>query len=425
MLISAVLFTFFSCKKIDTPRPAQPGDLTPTIISVSPEKSITGSTITIGGTNFGTDLSQVTVTLNEKSIPASSVSPTNITAKIPYDLIIADSQVFTLQVKIGAAPTNTIQIKIIYVEPKGWFYAATIPRWFNGGNLKDVKFPSDSIGYLQHSKEVMYKTTDGGLTWKEDEKLFLQNLSLAVYDNNNAWVDYGDNILSTNDGQNWKGNRMDTITTIPDFMDGLINGLYMSSSIKGQMMKSNGRLYYINGSFARPDIITEYVSIYSTKNVYWWKMSNIDEFNLIISGHAILSFGESSKPVIAHKKSGIFNEYDFSNYSSATYIKAIQLVSPDTAFLIDGNNDLFKLNGGTNWIKLAQKAEAMFFINSKLGYIFYGNKIIKTTDGGLTWQDEFTLNTGEKIYSITAKNGKVWAVGNNAEGDGIVLKFNP
>ena len=50
---------------------------------------------------------------------------------------------------------------------------------------------------------------------------------------------------------------------------------------------------------------------------------------------------------------------------------------------------------------------------------------MKTINGGTSWQNEFTLNTGEKIHSIIAKNNKVWAVGNDTDGNGIVVKYNP
>ncbi len=56
--------------------------------------------------------------------------------------------------------------------------------------------------------------------------------------------------------------------------------------------------------------------------------------------------------------------------------------------------------------------------------LIYDGKILKTIDGGLSWQNEFNLEKGETICTITEKNGKLWALGSN-KGSGVILKYNP
>jgi hypothetical protein len=128
---------------------------------------------------------------------------------------------------------------------------------------------------------------------------------------------------------------------------------------------------------------------------------------------------------ISHRIDGHFNEYNIGYVTTATYAKFVQMVSKDAAYLIDANNDILKYTHNVNWIKLNQKATALCFIDGNTGYAAYDGKIIKTTDGGTTWKEDFILNPGERIFSLIAKNGKVWAAGIDATQQSIIIKFNP
>jgi len=130
----------------------------------------------------------------------------------------------------------------------------------------------------------------------------------------------------------------------------------------------------------------------------------------------------TSKNVVIEKAS-VFTEVDISSITTSSVINGVQMIDANTAFLVNGNDELIKYAGNT-WTKLTQKANAVFFINTTTGYISYNNKILKTTDGGASWKDEFSLNATEKVAAICARNGKVWALGNDDK-QGFVLKYNP
>lgn len=406
----------------------------PTITNFTPANPKPGETITISGENFSDDPEEISVSIittdqfgfNGKAYPAKVIntSLTFITCVIPDTLSIGNDYTIHITIK-NRRLSNSNSIPIPISEPtKGWFYNDLQEKYFDP---KDICFSSNDIGYILSKKQMIYTTKDGGKTWKPNAS-FGFNRALAAF-GNYAWLELSAMLYTTkNGGDTWENSKIDTIKTIPHWEDlPLITGLYMSSPTKGQLMKAGGWLYYINGSFAPEDIIAEYQSIYSTNAYtlcYWRKMSNIDEFNLIIYGFVEYKDGQH-KIIIAHKKDGIFNEYEANipiPYNEEP--KVLQLVTKDMAFLIDSNNNLFKLTGGTNWIKLNQKATALYFTDINTGYIGYNGKILKTTDGGNSWQDEFTLHTGDEVISITGKNGKLWAIGAGAKG-AFLVKYNP
>lgn len=428
-LIILIVGLSFSCKKTDPPY------LIPVITGLSSTNLIAGSTFIINGENLGTDVSQVVATLfdvsgrNSEKLVITSVSNTSITVTIPNKPFTFGTRVYTLQIEIGNSipqnGANRFQLTIAYPEPTSkWFYVSNFFEG-SGGVLKSINFATDSIGYVVLGASL-YRTKDGGRNWEA----YIQSGStsfpgynpLYIFDKNNFWFDDAVYMCVSKNGEtvNYYGKK------IPD-KDGSISlaGTFMSSVNKGQLAATDGRLYYVNGSFS-DTLIKEYESrYYSDENSYfatWRKMSNIDEFNLMIAG--VSRIGDKYKPIISHKKAGIFTEYDISNVTTSRSINALQLVTPTIAFLVDGNNDLFKLTSGTTWIKLNQKATTIYFKNVNIGYASYDGKILKTTDGGLSWKNECTLEKGETICSITEKNGKLWALGSNKE-SGVILKYNP
>jgi IPT/TIG domain len=83
LLITSCLI-LFSCGKDETPSPATPP---PTLTTVTTAAGVTGgpknTIITINGTNFTTDLSKITVTVNGKPCVVLTANATAITAQIP------------------------------------------------------------------------------------------------------------------------------------------------------------------------------------------------------------------------------------------------------------------------------------------------------------------------------------------------------
>jgi hypothetical protein len=416
---------FFSCKKTEN-HPSDPDKpLVMSISGVNPSNPAAGSLLTIQGRGFGTDTSRIKVTLNGQPVQMLAINDTSIKITIPANILTGGSQTFTLELEDGPLILAQTQITVHFAEPKGWFYASYIPISAGGSSpiFKQIIFPTDSIGYVVREK-YLYRTVDGAETWKGDNNNGGLGFGNAVSstDGNHVWNEVGVDIFSSTDGTTWSNSQLDTISTIPGIHTYVIEGLYMSSATNGQLMTPS-KLFYINGSFAPKDISPEYQSIYSSSDASYRRLSNVDELNLMIAGFATI--GGATQAIIVQEKAGTFTEYPVSVISTAGFsLPALQLVDANTAYLADGNNDIFKMTGPANWARLNQKATALYFKDANNGYAAYNGIIYQTSDGGSSWQTAFTLRTGETIHSMTGRNGKIWALGNDAT-QGIIVKFNP
>ncbi|WP_431216639.1 hypothetical protein ACQ86N_19865 [Puia sp. P3] len=49
-----------------------------------------------------------------------------------------------------------------------------------------------------------------------------------------------------------------------------------------------------------------------------------------------------------------------------------------------------------------------------------------TVDGGQNWTSVCSLRTGDEVINFATRNGRLWALGNNQNGNGwFVEKYNP
>lgn len=404
----------FSCSKSDSAAPeSDPPDPYVSFTSVSPEKVYTSTPVTVTGTNFGTDTSKVSLTLDDQKLVITAMTNTSITFTIPQTFLKAAQKDCLLKVNVegqdGLRRSALRQIIVYLLEPHGWFYAGTISnsRGANSQIFKNLIFPVDSMGYAQRESAI-YHTSDGGISWYADgfNGGFGFGNAIASSDGQNVWVEFGNQVYTATNGGTWSLEKAS--------FNPLICGLYTSAPGNGLIASFNGILYDINGSFAGATI--KYQSTFYTDGMYqlWQKMSAIDKNNLILAGY--------SQNVVL-EKAGVFSEVDISSVSTSKVVKSLQMVDANTAFLVNDNDELIKYVNGS-WTKLAQQANAVCFTNRTTGYIAYNNKVLKTTDGGVTWSEQITLNAGDKAAAIAANNGKVWVLG-NSDARGFVVKYNP
>jgi len=100
-------------------------------------------------------------------------------------------------------------------------------------------------------------------------------------------------------------------------------------------------------------------------------------------------------------------------------LRAISFISADTGWAVGELGTIMKsIDGGNTWAIQSQGAlnnnindfEALYFYNSQVGYAL-GSNILKTTDGGATW-DPINKPTRMGISSVSPdSNGDLWAVG--------------
>jgi photosystem II stability/assembly factor-like uncharacterized protein len=113
----------------------------------------------------------------------------------------------------------------------------------------------------------------------------------------------------------------------------------------------------------------------------------------------------------------------FGNSSFSTVFGA----SSTTVYMANFGKIYKSVNGGTDFLQVAQLPPGadgaipdLHFVNDNTGYVNAGNRIYKTTDGGLTWQVVVALGNDRiiEIHFTDANHG--WACGTR----GTILRFN-
>jgi photosystem II stability/assembly factor-like uncharacterized protein len=414
----------FSCKKDgnDGPPPEERKKIV--INSISPESAFCGDTVTVTGQNFATDTSKIKLYLGSDRMPLISASDVKLTFVIPRDYIKMGKRSVQVFINEEGKEPGFKSFLVSWLEPHGWYYASNIPA--NSGDTFPsagrIAFVNDTIGFIQREKYV-FRSEDGGLTWNNitPGNAKSNGVAFSSFDGTNIWINTLGYVNTTsNRGESW-------LMSKATFTWNII-GLHISSPANGLVVTEGGQVFKVNGSFETANVTLDYTSKYnSIPNIYghrWNQFSALDESNLMITGRTLMS-DNKYQLTISHKTGADFNEYNIGYATTATYAKFVQLIAKNSAYLIDGNNDILKFNGALNWVKLTQKATALCFIDANTGYAAYDGKIVKTTDGGTTWKDDLSLKAGERIFSLVAKNGKVWAAGIDATQQCIILRFNP
>jgi len=402
----------FSCSKSDSKPDSGPKQPESVIVTtISPDRLTNGIKVIVTGKHFGTDTAKTHLSLEDQKMVITALTDTSVTFTIPEKFVQTGQKDCFIKIEVEGLYSYSRSVSIYYVEPKGWFYAGIIPNGGGAGSqiFTNLIFPTDSLGIAQRENSI-YRTYDGGITWNASgfNSGYSYGNAISSSDGKNIWLEFGAQVAVSTDGSTW------TLGPEKSSFGWIICGLYTSAPANGLIASNLGRLYDVDGRFAGATV--KYQSThYDGSSAVWDRMSALDKNNLIITSN-------NSKYVVL-EKAGVFSEVDISSVSSATYIKALQMVDANTIFLVNFNNELIKYAGNT-WTKLTQQANAVYFADNTTGYIAYNNKILKTTDGGASWNEQFTLNANDKTAVLCARNGKVWALGNNNT-QGFVVKYNP
>ena len=145
------------------------------------------------------------------------------------------------------------------------------------------------------------------------------------------------------------------------------------------------------------------------------------------------------------------NTWSALNTGITDFFNLVSIVSRDTFFLANTSNYsgfIYKTNDrGKTFIKLSCNStiHCMNFIDSKVGFVGSSQSyILKTEDGGLTWQNQLSVNYGPsgiegiqflnkdtgwacREYNdliVTHDGGKTWATANTSEGTSTIAIVN-
>ena len=279
-------------------------------------------------------------------------------------------------------------------------------------------------GYDNPSGAVLYKTTNGGASWVQ-QNLGSESVGLAVQfvDANNGWAvtgsgtfESGSILHSTNGGTNWSS----------QYTSGA-NKLIVSISF----VDANNGWAVIDSLSSEPDFVSPATIIHTTNGGATW----ITQLNDTTAGTlGAVQFvdanngwvvGDSAK--ILHTTNGGTNWSAVTNagISSSSKNRSLFFLDTNIGWISSGNNVLHTTNGGATWTTQSPGTQysifSTYFVDVNNGWVAadYGG-IVHTTDGGATWSLQSSTVTNNGLYSVAAlpDGNNIWAVGGDVYGGG-------
>ena len=267
--------------------------------------------------------------------------------------------------------------------------------------LSSVFFINESTGYAGGNSGYLAKTTNGGLNWTVQTtgiSGFVREIEFIDYNTGYFCGDNGALRKTTNGGLNWTALSPGVSVTIYSISAPSQNILYACTN-QGIVIKSTDG----GNTFTNLNV--------STNSLLAMDFSSND------TGYV------SGQGGVAYKTNNGGLNWTTLNLSTVNNSWGIHTISNNTVFISANYGTIRKsTNGGTTITSsYAEGANlnTIFFATKMIGYAGgSGGSIIKTINGGLTWE---LMNTGttqsvEDIYFVNAKTG--YAVG----GSGLIMK---
>jgi len=328
-----------------------------------------GGTTSAAAINYsGTPITNLIFSLNG-TWPAATTTPTTTTSTVTET----------------TTTTTTTTLSPLYNFDKLFFLNQNI-GWVGG---------PDMYGYIH--PEIVFKTTNEGITWNAYETGIISPLGLKdmyFVDSNTGWAvgDVG-TIIKTSDG----GATWETLTS--GTFKGLSSVCFASSSLgwavgrDGTILKtSNGGM---NWSPQNAGVTSNLYDVqFINTNVGW------------VTGYGT---------IIQTTDEGTTWTKQISNANQN--LNALHFLNQDLGWVAGDSGTIFKtIDGGTNWTSKESGYSGLqdiCFVNSNEGWaVGAGNTIIKTTNGGTTWTSQesgSSYSQFKKVKFLTPQNG--WAVG--------------
>lgn len=283
-------------------------------------------------------------------------------------------------------------------------------------SLNSVCFIDENTGWIVGNNGLIMQTFDAGLTWHEQSDVlesFMDNFrNIDFVSPLTGWAS-GMNVLihTTDGGHNWYRQSIDTnleITT-HEFVTENVGwlGCWNGSILKTE---DGGQTWQEKYSDNNDNYLT---SIYFQDDNTGWALTN--QYLL-----KTIDGGEKWEEITV----------DSSEYF---YMTSVFFANENFGWILqDFGSTVFRTtNGGLDWdrIDIPVNTEivpcefslnSVFFINENTGWIVgAGSIILKSTDGGLTWEEQRNTNDWtEDLYSVCfVSESTGWAVGR----EGLIL----
>jgi photosystem II stability/assembly factor-like uncharacterized protein len=296
-----------------------------------------------------------------------------------------------------------------------WEWQNPLPQ---GNTINSMCFVDENNGWAVGDKRTIIHTSDGGVTWDFQEsggygQLYSMIEDVFFTDPYNGWAvgSLKNFIIHTNDGGlTWTVQMGEARAPI-----------YMYS-----VWFTNDQTGWTLGYGA----INGMMIYYTTDGGENWNSKDIDSLSY---ARDVCFVNDSVGWIVGNRivyttDGGATWEAQNSNTSS--YLEEVFFLDADHGWAVgSGGTVLFTSNGGSIWESSQDTSlsgvilESVSFINTDTGWIggYYFNNslngvILKTTDGGLTWEKQLSSAPLRSIYCLASKNGtEVFAAGLDGE----------
>ncbi|MFC2088818.1 YCF48-related protein [Calditrichota bacterium] len=291
----------------------------------------------------------------------------------------------------------------------GWILGGGLLKTIDGGEnwikqKSDSTFGGLSIYFVNSDTgwvvcgESIFNTIDGGENWVTQANPAEDNLeSIYFIDTNIGWaVGCSNTILHTSDG----GNNWFKQTPGPNLENRQLTSVYFTDENHGYIAGWGIFLTTENGGqnwtvFESPVPVPSALSVFFINPQVGWKVGNIGTIQKTIDG------GDTW---ITQSKILSYND-----------IVTVDFVDENYGWVTGGSSEIYYTNdGGINWeLKNRPSPHGIFsidFIDSLVGFTHYGWKIYKTSDGGDDWIEVYTFNSDpikSSIFFINEHKGWV------------------
>jgi len=280
----------------------------------------------------------------------------------------------------------------------GWTVTTLDSNGFIGGvNFSDIFFRTQTVGYA--AGNGLWKSADGGITWYLSSYAQGKNLSVTL-----SGILFIVPYFTTNGLYRSDDGGQTHLNIRPPFPD-LFEKIFFTGVDTGYMSTNLGILKTVNAGLNWTQISASGLPVGSLYSSLYFYNDNLgwicDSSNVYRTNGSISSWAKA----IIH---------------TTSVFKNVCQVFPATStniYLTVSNGEIYKsTDGGFNYYLKSNKFlnEAMpfsdlHFVNDNTGYVSFGRKIYKTTDGGTTWNLEVAMGetniTG--IHFTDAQHG--WA----------------
>ncbi|GJM35789.1 MAG: hypothetical protein DHS20C18_47900 [Saprospiraceae bacterium] len=262
---------------------------------------------------------------------------------------------------------------------------------FNVGNesgFTDAFFPSDSIGWVSDALAGVYKSTDNGINWEEEENEgLIRGFCVFFLDESIGWVIRSSQTIykTINGGQDWVGYNFSSDDIEPP------TDIEFITADTGYMVSAYARVYQSTNGGETWDIVFEneewqLASLDFVNGQEGWIAGNIGSGDSVRVLHTT-DAGENWEIQLTAPSSGLIPSVD------------LHFLNDQEGWFVNRTNSIYKTeDGGETWISypIALEGNAycrrIFFVNDTLGWAPSTDNaaIYVTTNGGESWNKQST-----------------------------------